>query len=104
MPNMLDMMKQAASMRKEMKQIQKDLARKTVEASSVGGKITVVARCDMTIEEIRIDPALLDPAKAEQVGQFVTGAVNAAMKDAKKKAGSEMSRLTSGLGLPDLPG
>jgi len=102
MSNLLKMMKQAASLQKDMKRIQKDLAGKKVEATSEGGKIRVVARGDMTVEEIHIDPSLVDPQTIASLEKSLVGGVNAALKEAKDVAGSEMKELTSGLGLPDI--
>jgi len=102
MANMLKMMKQAASMQKEMKRIQKDLARQTVEFTNAG--VTVQARGDMSIEQIDIDEKVLDGANPQKLGKQIKMAVNGALAAAKKKAGSEMSKLTAGSGLGDLLG
>ena len=50
--NLMKMMKQAAEMQKKMEGIQADLAQKTVEFSSGGGMVTVVAR-DMAAQEMQ---------------------------------------------------
>src|SRR5256885_3396371 len=43
------LMKQAQRMQQQMEQIQSDLASKTVEATSGGGAVKVVAKCDGTV-------------------------------------------------------
>ena len=100
MANMMEMMKQAATMRKEMKRIQKELARKTVEFSN--GGVSVVARGDMSIQGVTINPETVDLSDANRLARQITTAVNGALSAAKKQAGSEMSQLTSGLGLPGM--
>ena len=95
MAGMFDMMKKAASMQKQMKQIQKELARKTAEGSS--GIVTVVARGDMSVKSVAIDGEIgsIDLPKLE--GMLVA-ATNSALDSAKKMAGGEMTKMTGGLG------
>lgn len=95
MAGMFDMMKQAASMQKQMKKVQKELARKTAEASN--GAVTVVARGDMSIKSISIDGAIgsMDTVSLEKM---LVSATNSALDSAKKMAGGEMSKMTGGLG------
>jgi DNA-binding protein YbaB len=52
-------------MQQQMEQIQSDLAKKTVEATSGGGAVKVVAKCDGTIGSIKIDPQALNPSDAQ---------------------------------------
>jgi DNA-binding YbaB/EbfC family protein len=103
MANLFNMMKQAGSIRKEMKNMQKELAGHTVEFSSAGGQVKVVAKGDMTVAEVRIDPKLAQTG-GEKLENAVVAAVNGALAGAKKEAGREMSRLAGGLGLGDLMG
>jgi len=103
MANILKMVKQAASMQKEIKSIQKDLARKTVEFTG-GGLVTVVARGDMSIDSIKIDPKLVNSSDTGRIEDLVVSAVNGALQVAKKQAESEMSKLAGGLGLGDIFG
>ena len=60
MANMFKMIKEAHSMQKQMKQIQKELERQTIDFAS--GGVKVVARGDMSIAGITIDPAIIDQA------------------------------------------
>lgn len=101
MANMFEMMKQAMSMQRELKNVQKQLAKQTVEFAGKGGLVKVVARGDMTIDNIKIDPQLINPTDAARLEQALVAAVNGSLLAAKEKAGKEMSKLTSGLGLPD---
>jgi len=102
MANMMQMMKQAASMQKDLKKIQKELARQTFEASSGGVRVTVNGALDVT--GVAFAPELAASGDAELMGKLVVKAVNEAMAIAKKTAGREMGKLTSGMGLPGLPG
>lgn len=100
MANVFQMMKQAATMQRELKRIQKELARQMVEFENGGVKI--VARGDMTIERVDITPATLQGAVPEKLGRQIAMAVNGALAAAKKQAGEQMSKLTQGAGLGGL--
>ena len=94
MAKMLDMMKQAASMQRDLKKMQKQLARQTVDFENAGIKVT--ARGDMSIVGISISPAVLEQSTPDKLGKQLTTAVNGALSAAKKSAGAEMSKLTGG--------
>jgi len=64
---MMKMVSQAATMRKQMKRMQKELAKQTVEITSNNGKVTVVARGDMSIKEVRVDPSALEDLKLDRL-------------------------------------
>jgi len=102
MVNMMKLMKQAASMQKDMEKAQAELAEKTVEFSSGGGMVTAIARGDGTIVEIKIDPKVVDPSDVEMLQDLVLAAVDGAITQAKEMAAKEMSKFTQGLGLPGM--
>src|SRR5580698_6448586 len=94
------LMKQAAKMQQQMEQIQTSLAARTVESTSGGGAVKVVAKCDGTIASIKIDPQALNPADAQIVEDMILGAVNQALGQAKDISNAEMGKATSGFNLP----
>src|SRR5246127_2001823 len=96
------LMKQAARMQQQMEEIQAKLAAQTVEATSGGGAVKVVARCDGTIASIKIDPQALNPSDAQLVEDMVLTAVNQALSQAKDISNAEMGKVTSGFSLPGL--
>ena len=95
-------MKQAARMQQQMEQVQSNLANRTVEASSGGGAVKVVAKCDGTIASIKIDPQTLNPNDAQLLEDMVLTAANQALAQAKEISNAEMGKITSGLSLPGL--
>ena len=97
-------MKQAARMQQQMEQVQSSLASRTVEATSGGGAVKVVAKCDGSIASIKIDPQALNPADAQLLEDMVLTAANQALAQAKEITNSEMGKITSGLSLPGLGG
>jgi DNA-binding YbaB/EbfC family protein len=96
------LMKQAAKMQQQMEQIQAQLATRTVEATSGGGAVKVVAKCDGSIASIKIDPAALNPSDAQVVEDMVLIAANQALAQAKEISNQEMGKATAGFNLPGL--
>ena len=95
-------MKQAAKMQQQMEQIQAGRAARTVEATSGGGAVKVVAKCDGTVASIKIDPQALTPADAQIVEDMILTAVNQALNQAKDISNTEMGKATAGFNLPGL--
>ena len=96
------LMKQAARMQSQMGEIQASLAKRTVESTSGGGAVKVVARCDGTIESIKIDPAALNPSDAQIVEDMILTAANQALNQAKDISNQEMGKATQGFNIPGL--
>ena len=96
------LMKQAAKMQQQMEQIQAALAARTVETTSGGGAVKVVARCDGTVASIKIDPQALNPGDAQIVEDMILGAVNQALAQAKEISNQEMGKATAGFSLPGM--
>ena len=96
------LMKQAARMQQQMEQIQQDLAKRTVEATSGGGAVKVTARCDGTLAAIKIDPQAINPADAQLLEDMVITAANQALSQAKEISNGEMGKVTAGFNLPGL--
>lgn len=102
MANMLKLMQKAATFQKDLEKAQGELAQKTVEFSSGGGMVKVVACGDGSVKSIKIDPAVINPSDANLLEDMVLAAVDGALKAAKQMASKEMSRLAAEMGLPGL--
>ena len=96
------LMKQAQKMQVEMARIQEESGTKTVEASSGGGMITVVANGRQEVLSIRIDPEVVSPDDVDMLQDLVVAAVNEALRKAQEMMTEEMSKLTGGLNIPGL--
>lgn len=99
--NMGNLMKQAEKMQKDMQKMQEELEEKTVEASSGGGAVTVIATGKKDLKEIKINPEVVDPDDIEMLQDLILTAVNEAIRKADELASSEMRRITGG-GIPGL--
>jgi DNA-binding YbaB/EbfC family protein len=102
MPNLGKLIKQASRMQEQMAQIQADLARRTVEATSGGGAVKVVAKCDGTVASIIINPQAINPADAQLLEDMILSAVNQALDQARQISTTEMGKATQGLSIPGL--
>src|SRR3954467_10294027 len=96
------LMKQAARMKQQMEQVQTDLAHRTVEATSGGGAVKVVAKCDGTIASIKIDPQAVNPADAQLLEDMILTAANQALGQAKEISTAKMGKAPAGFSLPGL--
>jgi DNA-binding YbaB/EbfC family protein len=96
------LMKQAARMQQQMEQIQTALANRTVEATSGGGAVKIVAKCDGSLASIKIDPQALNPSDAQLLEDMILTAANQALGQAKEISTAEMGKATAGFSLPGL--
>ncbi|HKQ38424.1 MAG TPA: YbaB/EbfC family nucleoid-associated protein [Verrucomicrobiae bacterium] len=96
------LMKQAARMQQQMEKVQSDLSQKTVEATSGGGAVKAVAKCDGTLASVKIDPAAINPADAQLLEDLIVTAANQALTQAKEIATQEMGKVTQGFNLPGM--
>jgi DNA-binding YbaB/EbfC family protein len=95
-----NLMKQAQQMQERVKKLQEEAAGKTIEASSGGGMVTVVANGRQEILSIKIDPSVVDPNDLEMLQDLISAAVNEALRKSQDLMKEEMSKLTAGMGLP----
>ncbi len=102
MKGMGQMMKQAQKLQSQMMKLQEELANKTVESSSGGGMVTVVANGRQQIVSIQIENEVVDPDDVDMLQDLVLAAVNDALAKAQEMVSSEMGKLTGGLNIPGL--
>lgn len=96
------LMKQASKMQRQMEDIQTQLAARTVEATSGGGAVKVIAKCDGTLSAIKIDPQAINPQDAQLLEDLIITAANNALAQAKEISTAEMGKVTQGFSLPGL--
>ena len=95
-------MQQVKALQDKMAKIQEELANKTVETTSGGGMVTVVANGRQEVVSLKIDPQVVDPQDIEMLQDLVVAAVNDALRRSQEMAASEMSKLAGGLNIPGL--
>lgn len=98
----LSLFKQAQDMQSRLSEIQEGLAEKTVEVSTGGGMVRVVANGLNEIVSVHIDDELINMSDREVLEDLIAGAMNEVQKKVKELAQGEMSKLTGGLKIPGL--
>lgn len=83
-------------------QVQKELSKKRVVATSGGGMVTVTADGQQNVVEIKIDPEVVDPKDVEMLEDLILAAVNEARRKSQEAAAEEMKKITGGLPIPGL--
>lgn len=96
------LMKQAMRAQQQAQELEAALASRTVEASSGGGAVKVVATCKGQVKSIKIDPEAVDPEDVESLEDMVLLAVNNAIDEGQKIQQEEMSKVTAGFNLPGM--
>ena len=96
--NMNNLMKQAQKMQKQMAETQEILAEKTLECTSGGGAVKIVISGKKEIQEIKINPEVVDEDDVEMLEDLILSAVNEAVRQADEMYNGEMSKITGGMG------
>ena len=102
MRNMNDLVRQAGVMQNKIAKMQQEMAERTVEASSGGGMVKVVATCKHDIVSITIDPKALEGGDVEMLQDLVLTAVNEAVRIGRATMDREVSAITGGIKLPGI--
>ncbi len=95
-PDLGALLARAQEMQTRLAELQRELARRTVEGSSGGGMVVAVASGDLRIQELRIEPQLLEGGDREMLQDLVAAAVNAALTNAQQMVQEEMQRAAGG--------
>lgn len=101
--DMKRMMKQAKKLQQQMGQLQEELGNLTVEASTGGGMVKVVASGKRELVSLEIAPEVVDPDDIEMLQDLTLAAVNEALRKAEELATSEMGKIAGGMNL-NIPG
>ena len=94
--------KQATQMQSKLAEIQESFADKTIEVSTGGGMVKVVANGLNEIISVKIDDELINMNDREVLEDLITGAINEANKKVKEMAQEEMTKITGGVKIPGL--
>ena len=102
MGNMAGMMKKVQKMQNEMKKMQDELKRKTVDVTAGGGAVKIVMNGEKQVQALTIDPAAVDPEDVEMLQDLIVAAVNEGVRKAQEMASAEMAKATGGMKLPGM--
>lgn len=99
-----DIMREAQKLQAEMQRMQEEAKKKTVEATSGGGMVTVVASGSGELVSIKIEKDVVNPDDVEMLQDLIIAAANEALRRAQQMVNEEMSKLTMGLQIPGMGG
>ncbi|MEJ2216457.1 MAG: YbaB/EbfC family nucleoid-associated protein [Gemmatimonadota bacterium] len=100
MTNLQQILQMGQQMQARLSEIQTELRKQTVTSSSGGGMVTVTADGQGRVREVRIDPAVVDPADVEMLEDLVLAAVSEVQQRARQLYEEEMKKLTGGMPMP----
>ncbi len=95
-------MRQAQKMQSEMENVQEELGKNEVEASSGGGAVNVKVNGKKEVLSIKINPDVVDADDVEMLEDLVLAAVNEAMRKADEMMQEGMEKVTGGMNIPGL--
>lgn len=102
------MMAQLQKMQQDMAEAQAALETETVEVSVGGGALTIVITGHQRIQDIKINPDVIDTGDPEWVNDLqdlLVAAMNQAIEQSQAMAAARMESITGGLGgMPGLGG
>jgi len=93
--------KEAKRLQTQMHELQEELSRKEIEASSGGGMVTARVNGRKELLSLKIDPQVAGE-DVEMLEDLVLAAVNEAMRRADEVIKEEMGKLAGGLPFPGL--
>jgi DNA-binding YbaB/EbfC family protein len=102
MGNQQNMMRQMQQMQDRLLKIQEGLGNETVEGSAGGGAVTVTMTGHQKVQNVKIDPSVVDAEDVEMLQDLVLAAFNDAQTKAQQLAESRLGGLTGGLKIPGL--
>ena len=96
----MKILQQAQEMQGRFQKIQDELQKITVTGTAGGGMVTVEANGQGTVQRVKIDPSVVNPADVEMLEDLVLVALAEAQKKAQAQAQQELGKLTGGMSLP----
>lgn len=104
--NLRELMGKAQEMQQQMKQLQEEMGKRTVNADAGGGMVTATVNGRLEVVSIKIDKSRIDVNDTEMLEDLILAAIRAAQAKAAAEMAAEMHKLAGGMGLPPgmLPG
>lgn len=100
--NLQQLARQAQKMQEQMETVTAELEAKEYTAAAGGDAVKAVVSGKMEVLSVQIQPEVIDPEDAEMLGDLVTAAVNAALREASQERETRMSAISGGMGLPGI--
>ncbi|MCW5764918.1 MAG: YbaB/EbfC family nucleoid-associated protein [Phycisphaeraceae bacterium] len=109
MGQVASLLKNKEAIKEGMARVAQRLEQRRITAEAPGGVVRVVMDGKTRVQEVRVDPALLGAAAADEqerhrLERLLAGAFNAAMKRTQEAVSEEVNAEAKALGLPEMPG
>ena len=95
--NMQNLMKQAQAMKEQMEKAQQELEETVFEGVSGNGLVTIQISGKYEIEQLKIDPKIVDPDDTEMLEDMIIAAYNDAIATLNETKQETMGGMPSGL-------
>ncbi|GAB2025533.1 YbaB/EbfC family nucleoid-associated protein [Lactovum odontotermitis] len=95
MQNMQSLMRQAQKMQKQMLAQQEELASTTFVGKSAQNLVTATFSGDKKMNELSINPELIDPEDAETLQDMIVAAINDALTQIDKTTEQKMGKFAN---------
>lgn len=97
-----DLMRQMQRVQDQMANIQEETNKEVVEVSAGGGMVKLTINGALEVQNIEINPEVVDPEDVEMLQDLILAAINDGIQKAQAMMENRMSALTGGLGIPGL--
>jgi DNA-binding YbaB/EbfC family protein len=99
-----DLLAKLGKMQEQLQKAQEEIENRVATGTAGGGAVTVEITGAYKVQSIKIEPEVIDPDDAGMLEDLVTAAVNEALTEVQAFHSENLSGLTGGLNLPNLPG
>jgi DNA-binding YbaB/EbfC family protein len=96
------MMRQVQQMQEQMLKAQEELAEQKVEVTVGGGAVRIVMNGQQEVEELIVEPEVVDPEDVEMLQDLLIAAFNEALSQSRDLVQDSMGQMLGGLGLGSL--
>ena len=86
-------------MQEDMATLQEDLDARVYDISAGGGAVKIKITGKLEVENIEIDPEIVDPDDIETLQDILTAGVNEAIKKVNETNSAEMGKVTGSLNM-----
>ncbi len=103
--DMKQILQMGQQMQARMGAIQEELDGREITASAGGGMVSATVDGRGEVQNLKIDPSVVDPGDVEMLEDLVLAAVSEAQKKAREAYEAEMKKVSGGLPFPlKIPG
>jgi DNA-binding YbaB/EbfC family protein len=99
-----DILSQLGQMQERLAKAQEELESRVAEGTAGGGAVSIKITGGMKVQELHIEPDVVDPSDVSMLEDLVTAAVNEALQQVQGFQMGQISGLAGGLGLGGLGG